>query len=155
MRTAMSAFRNWLVRLHPLLFTLATTLLFGDAATAGGLQIGLLQTRGPVTPEERRVVALITNDLMPISLERAFGERYGVSPLVRVIPDSRVKEVDDFLRRAKRTREFDVLIVPETKQFGSEIFVQFKVFDLRQEPTDMQGRLFAAVPDTAGIRGIE
>jgi len=157
MSTAMSAFVNWaLVRLHvALLFTVAVIPPFGSVTMAGGLQIGLLQTQGPTTSEERRFVALITNDLMPISLERAFNERYRVSPFVRSIPDSQVKDIDDFLRRAKRTHDFDVLIVPETKQLGSEIFVQFKVFDFRQEPADMQGRLFTAVPDVAGIRGIE
>jgi hypothetical protein len=66
-----------------------------SALAGGGMTIGLVQLDVPNDEtEDKRLAALIANDLLPQALEKGFTERYGIYPLVSSVPRGEAANLD-------------------------------------------------------------
>jgi hypothetical protein len=133
---------------HPVVAALALILLTSQSAVAGGgLTIGLVQLNVPKgETEDKRLAALIANDLLPQTLEQGFSQRYGIYPFVTSVPRNELTDLGAFVAGAREKRLFEVLIVPELTFRGKDPFYELKVFDLRQDSGKSE-RTFVAAPD--------
>jgi hypothetical protein len=148
--------KRWIARC-PILAVAGLLWLVAVSAEAGGLRIGVAELDPPSDGvPDQSIAAIIINDFLPSNLEKAFAERYGITPIISSIPAKKGERADELIRRASETRAFDVLIIPEATQLGSSSVYKFRVADLRRELSNVPLiRSFAAIPDQAGARGLE
>lgn len=128
----------------------------GTEAYAGALRIALATLQPQSGDEDARQLArLLINDFLPYSLGKKFVTHFGLAPQVAVISEAEARQAIDSYASGSTTI-FDILIVPEIRQYEGQQVIQFRVSDFRGKLLQWDGaRTFAAVPTEPGTIALQ